>query len=48
VCFLQEIEFLSEKVALIDQGKIIETGSPAELKAKYKSKNLEEVFIKIA
>lgn len=43
-----EIEFLADSVSLIDKGKIIETGSPDELKKKYQSKNLEEVFKKIA
>lgn len=40
-----EIEFLSEEVGIINQGKIQEIGSVSELKSKYKAKNLEEVFI---
>lgn len=43
-----EIEFLSDRVALINKGKIIETGTPEELKTKYHAKNLEEVFVKVA
>ncbi len=39
-----EIEFLAERVGIIAHGKIIETGTPEELKKKYKSSNLEEVF----
>jgi ABC-2 type transport system ATP-binding protein len=39
-----EIEFLSDRVALIDEGRILDAGSPAELKAKHDAKNLEEVF----
>jgi ABC-2 type transport system ATP-binding protein len=39
-----EIEYLSEKVALINNGEIIERGSPAELKARHSAANLEEVF----
>lgn len=43
-----EVEFLSEKVAIIDKGEIKAEGSPAELKKQYDAQNLEEVFIKIA
>lgn len=39
-----EIEFLSDRVALIDQGVILDSGTPAELKEKYQARNLEEVF----
>jgi ABC-2 type transport system ATP-binding protein len=39
-----EIEFLSEKVAIIDKGIIHDEGTPIELKTKYKAENLEEVF----
>lgn len=42
-----EIEFLSNRVAIIDQGKIHEIGTPEELKQKYNSKNLEEVFLAV-
>jgi len=40
-----EIEYLSDRVGFIDNGKIHEIGTPAELKRKYKKENLEEVFI---
>lgn len=40
-----EIEFLSDRVAIIDKGVIHEVGTPAELKAKYHAGNLEEVFV---
>lgn len=43
-----EVEFLSDRVALIKNGRIMEIGTPAELKQKYGSRNLEEVFLKIA
>ncbi|MEO0086308.1 MAG: ABC transporter ATP-binding protein [candidate division WOR-3 bacterium] len=43
-----EVEFLSDRVALIRQGRIVETGTPAGLKAKYDAANLEEVFLKAA
>ncbi len=42
-----EIEYLSNKVAIIDNGLIIEKGTVAELKAKHKAKNLEEVFLNL-
>ncbi len=39
-----EIEFLSDRVALINKGLILDSGTPAELKDKHGAKNLEEVF----
>jgi ABC-2 type transport system ATP-binding protein len=39
-----EVEYLCDKVALVDKGKVVLEGSPDELKAKYKAVNLEEVF----
>lgn len=42
-----EIEFLSDRVGILYQGKIRETGSAEELKRKYNAKNLEEVFMEI-
>lgn len=42
-----EVEFLSDKVALIDRGRILEEGTPVDLKAKYKARNLEEVFVEV-
>jgi ABC-2 type transport system ATP-binding protein len=41
-----EIEFLADRVALITEGKIKETGTVAELKTRYAAQNLEEVFEK--
>jgi ABC-2 type transport system ATP-binding protein len=41
-----EIEFLADRVALITEGKIKETGTVAELKTRYGALNLEEVFEK--
>jgi ABC-type Na+ transport system ATPase subunit NatA len=34
-------------IGIIDQGKIIEKGTVAELKDKHKSRNLEEVFLNL-
>ncbi len=42
-----EIEFLSDRVALIDQGKILATGTPQELKERYQAPNLEVVFRRV-
>lgn len=42
-----EVDHLCGRVALINKGKIVAEGSPAELKAKYDSANLEEVFAKV-
>lgn len=39
-----EVEYLCDRVALINKGKIVVEGSPAELKTRYKAVNLEEVF----
>jgi len=39
-----EIEFLSDRVGLIDKGRILDSGTSGELKQKYQAKNLEEVF----
>jgi ABC-2 type transport system ATP-binding protein len=39
-----EIEFLSNRVALIDKGLILDSGTSAGLKEKYKAGNLEVVF----
>lgn len=43
-----EIEYLSDRVGLIHQGKMREIGSVDSLKEKYGARNLEEVFVKIA
>ncbi|OQA04424.1 MAG: putative ABC transporter ATP-binding protein YbhF [bacterium ADurb.Bin400] len=41
-----EIEFLSDRVGIIDRGKIYGIGTPKELKQQYNADNLEEVFSK--
>jgi len=43
-----EVEYLCDRVALINKGKIVAEGSPTELKTKYKATNLEEVFAEVA
>lgn len=42
-----EVEYLCNRVALIDRGRIVEVGSPKELIEKHGVRDLEEVFIKV-
>jgi ABC-2 type transport system ATP-binding protein len=39
-----DVEFLCDRVALVNKGKVVAEGSPSELKEKYNAVNLEEVF----
>ena len=43
-----EIEYLSDRVALVDSGLIVASGTPAELKESFGAANLEEVFAEVA
>ena len=42
-----EIDYMSDRVAIIDKGIIYAVGTSAELKEKYGAHNLEEVFVKV-
>ena len=42
-----EVEYLCDRIALISDGHIVETGQPKELMKKYNSANIEEVFTKV-
>lgn len=42
-----EVEYLCNRVALLNRGKIVAGGKPQELKEKFESPNLEEVFAKV-
>jgi ABC-2 type transport system ATP-binding protein len=42
-----EVEHLCDRVALINQGRIVAEGSPSELKTRFKVPNLEEAFAKV-
>jgi len=42
-----EVEYLCDRIAFIDDGRIIAEGRPDELKHVYGAENLEEVFTKI-
>jgi ABC-2 type transport system ATP-binding protein len=42
-----EVEYLCHKVGLINQGVVVDQGTPNELKSKYDKPNLEEVFMEV-
>ncbi len=42
-----EVEYLCDRVALINKGKIVLEGKPVDLKAQHGGANLEEVFAKV-
>jgi ABC-2 type transport system ATP-binding protein len=42
-----EVEYLCDRVALVNKGKIILEGTPTDLKKQHGSQNLEEVFAKV-
>ena len=41
-----EVELMCDRIALINDGRIIEMGTPTELKQKYNVPNVEEVFVR--
>jgi ABC-2 type transport system ATP-binding protein len=41
-----EVEFLCHRIALIDDGRIVASGTTAELKKEYDARNIEEAFVK--
>jgi ABC-2 type transport system ATP-binding protein len=45
--YMEEAQELCDRVAIIDEGKLVELGAPAELMKKHQAKNLEEVFLKL-
>lgn len=42
-----EVELLCDRIALIHEGRIVEAGTPAELKGKYAAGNIEDVFAEV-
>jgi ABC-2 type transport system ATP-binding protein len=45
--YMEEAEFLCDRVGIIDHGRIIALDSPKDLMKKYHAKNLEDVFIQL-
>ena len=45
--YMEEADELCDRVGIVDQGRLIELGAPSELKSKYGSKDLEDVFINL-
>jgi len=41
-----EVEFLCDRVGMINKGVLVQEGTPEQLKAKFGAKSLEEVFVK--
>ena len=42
-----EVEYLCDRVALIDKGRIVAAGPPRDLMDEHRVKNLEEVFVRV-
>jgi ABC-2 type transport system ATP-binding protein len=42
-----EVEHICDNVALLNKGKVVAEGKPQELKERFESANLEEVFAKV-
>ena len=45
--YIEEAEQLCSRIALINHGKIVECGTVAELKKKFKKKTLEDVYLSV-
>jgi lipooligosaccharide transport system ATP-binding protein len=45
--YMEEAERICDRLAIMDHGKIVAFGSPAELRDRYDQPNLEGVFIEI-
>jgi ABC-2 type transport system ATP-binding protein len=43
--YMDEVEFLCDRIAIMKDGKIAASGTPAELVAKNRVKTLEEAFL---
>ena len=46
--YMEEAECLSDRVGIMNKGKLIEVGTPKELIKKAETSNFEEAFVKIA
>jgi daunorubicin resistance ABC transporter ATP-binding subunit len=45
--YMEEAEYLCDRVGIIDHGRIIALDTPKDLMKKYHTKNLEDVFIQL-
>ncbi|MEN8189645.1 MAG: ABC transporter ATP-binding protein [Thermodesulfobacteriota bacterium] len=45
--YMEEAEHLCSRVAIIDQGRILDSGSPGSLNENHQSSNLEETFFQL-
>ncbi|MFX1483993.1 MAG: ABC transporter ATP-binding protein [Promethearchaeota archaeon] len=45
--YMEEAQELCDRVAIIDEGRLIEIGSPKELMERHQAKHLEEVFLNL-
>ena len=42
-----EVELMCDRIALVNDGRIVEKGTPKELKERYNAANIEEVFVEV-
>jgi len=42
-----EVDYMCDRISLIDDGLIVEEGRPLDLKKRYKAENIEEVFTRV-
>jgi ABC-2 type transport system ATP-binding protein len=45
---MREMEEMSDRIIFLNKGRIISTGSPAEILKRFQGEDLEEVFLKVA
>jgi ABC-2 type transport system ATP-binding protein len=43
-----EVEYLCDRVTLINKGVVVADGTPSELKTRFNASNLEQVFMEAA
>ena len=45
--YMEEAEFLCDRIVMIYQGRVVAKGSPDELKEQTRTTNLRETFLKL-
>jgi len=45
---MREMEEMSDRIIFLNRGKIISTGTPADIMKRFQGEDLEEVFLKVA